>query len=80
MLLRVEGLTLSKPSLMSRKSVETFHLSICRALTLWVMVLHASATLHPASNPHWWVLRRPVTQATQERRLFMILSRILENV
>lgn len=43
-------------------------------------MLHASATDKPARELHWWGLSRPTTWATQERRLFMILSRILENV
>ena len=76
--LRVEGLTLSKPPLMSRKSVETFLLSICRGLTSGMRVLHASNTESPAKYLHWWGLRRPDTRATQERRPFIILSRILQ--
>ena len=35
---RVEGLTLSKPPFMSRKSVETFLPAICRVFPSWVKV------------------------------------------
>ena len=80
MLHRVEGLTLSNPPLMSRKSVDTFFPAIWRVLTSWVSVETASEADKPASEPHWWGLRRPATRATQESLEFMILSRILEKV
>jgi len=39
---RVEGLTLSKPPFMSRKSVETVLPAIWRVFTSWVRVVTAS--------------------------------------
>jgi len=47
---RVEGLTLSKPPLMSRKRVETFLLSICWVLTSCERVVQASATDNAAGS------------------------------
>ena len=49
---RVEGLTFSKPPLMSRNRMETFLLSIRRVLTSCVSVLQASATDKPARELH----------------------------
>jgi len=49
---RVEGRTLSKPSFMSRKSVETFFPAIWRVFTSWVRVVTASEAERPASEPH----------------------------
>jgi len=77
---RVDGLTLSKPPLMSRKSVVTFLPAIWRVLTSWVSVAVASEAERPASDPHWWGLSRPTTRATHESLELMILSRILEKV
>jgi len=48
----VEGLTLSKPPLISRNRVEIFLLSICRVLTSCERVVQASATDKPAREPH----------------------------
>ena len=50
---RVEGLTLLKPPLMSRKSVETFLPAIWRVFTSWVRMVTASEADRPASEPHW---------------------------
>jgi len=56
---------LSKLSLMSRKSVETFLMSICRALTSCERVVQASTTDSPARESHRWGLSRPVIRATK---------------
>ena len=77
---RVAGLTLSKPPFMSRNSVETFLPAIWMVFTLWVRVVTAFEAERPASEPHWWGLRRPVARATQESLEFIILSRIFEKV
>jgi len=77
---RVDTLTLLKPPMMSRKRVETFLLSFCIVLIRWVRVLHGSDTDKPARDPHLSGLGRPVTRDTQDRRPFMILSKILEKV
>ena len=77
---RVAGFTLSKPPFMSRKSMETFLPAIWRVFTSWVRVVTASEAERPASEPHWWGLRRPVARATQESQEFIILSRMFEKV
>lgn len=77
---RVEGLTSPKPPPMSRKRVETYLLSICRFLTACVSIIPTSTTDKAAREPHWWDLRRPVVRATQERRLFIILTSSFEKV
>jgi len=40
----------------------------------------ASDAERPASEPHWYRLRRPVARATLESLEFIILSRICEKV
>jgi len=77
---RVEGLTLSKLPFMLRKSVETFLPAIRRVFTSGVRGVTASEAERPASEPHWWGLRRPVARATKESLKFIILSRIFEKV
>jgi len=80
MLHRVEGFTLSKPPLMSRKSVDTFFPASWRVLISWVRVVVTSEAHRPASELHGSGLRRPAWRATQDSREFIILSRILEKV
>ena len=77
---REEGLTFSKPPLMSRKTVETFLLSIGRVLISCVRVVQASSTDKPGREPYWCGLRWPLSRATQERRPFIILLSIFESV
>jgi len=67
-----EALMLSKPRLMSRKSVETFLWAIWRELTSSVRVVVVSEAERPASDPHWCWSRRPQARATQESLEFII--------
>ena len=50
--LRVEGLTLSKPPLISRKKVETLSLGLYRILTSCARERQASEVRRPGSEPH----------------------------
>jgi len=77
---RVAGLTLSKPPLLSRNSVETFLPAIWRVFTSWVREVTESEADKPASEPHWCGLRRTVARAVQESLEFIILSSIFEKV
>ena len=43
-------------------------------------VVTESEAERPASEPHWWGLRRPVARATQESLEFIMLARIFEKV
>ena len=48
----IVALTLSKPALISRKSVETVHFGRWRVQTSCMRVAHASAALRPGREPH----------------------------
>ena len=77
---RVAAFKFSKLPFMSRKSAETFLPAICGVFTSWVRVVTASEADRPASEPHWWGLRRPVAQATHESLEFIMVLRVFEKV
>ena len=78
--LSLEALTLSKPALISRKSVETAHRGRCRMRISWIRVAQASEVLSPGREPHWLWWRRPALRAMSESLTVMTLYSILETV
>ena len=56
--IRVEVLTLSKPALMSQKSLKTLTLGLSRVLIMLVRGEQASKELRPGKEPHWFEWRR----------------------
>ena len=77
---RVEGLTLSKPALMSKKRVETSSLGLWSVLISCKSARQASAELSPGREPHWFGCRRPLDLAMAESRTVITRSRTFEMV
>jgi len=76
----VEALTLSKPVLMSRKSVETLSLGLWRALISWVRERQALSKLRPGRGLHWVGWSKPSEQAIADNLTTRICSRIFDTV
>jgi len=80
--LRVEGLTLSKPALMSRKRVETSSLGLWRVFISCVRVRQASEELSPGREPYYSEWRRALDLAMGDTGSLTVItrSRIFEMV
>jgi len=78
--LRVEALTLSKPTLMSRNRVETSSLRLWRVFTSYMRVRQASDELSPGKEPHWFGWRRPLDLAKADSLTAITSSRMFEMV
>jgi len=77
---RVEALTMSKPALMSKKSVETSSLGLGSVLISCVSARQASLELSPGRDPDWFGCRRPLDLAMADSRTVITSSRIFEMV
>ena len=78
--LRVEALSLSKLTFISRKRLETLSLGLWRVLILGVRERQASKVLRPGREPHWFEWKRPRVQAMADSLTVDNSSRIFDIV